>query len=272
MTLDPAKLVDLTGDPMGAVVSLGGCTASFVSPQGLIITNHHCVYGSLQFNSTTERNLIANGFLAAELSEELPAAPGTYVYVTTGIRDVTKEVLGNPAVKLLDADYARQVERRSRVLVDACEKPGARRCSVARFYEGSLFLEVTQMEIRDVRLAYASGEGIGNFGGEIDNWMWPRHTGDFGFLRAYVGPDGKPADFAKENVPYRPSALHEAGDRRASRRAICVWIAGYPGRTYPLSHARRGRDGARIHVAAVRCAGRRTRSPSSSRRTCAARR
>ncbi len=204
MSLDPAKLADLTGDPMGAVVSLGGCTASFVSPQGLIVTNHHCVYGSLQFNSTTERNLIENGFLAAELSDELPAAPGTYVYVTTGIRDVTKEVVGNPLAKLADADYARQVERRSRMLVDACEKPGGRRCNVARFYEGSLFLEVTQMEIRDVRLAYASGEGIGNFGGEIDNWMWPRHTGDFGFLRAYVGPDGKPADFAKENVPYRP--------------------------------------------------------------------
>jgi len=231
MTLDPAKLADLTGDPMGAVVSLGGCTASFVSPQGLIITNHHCVYGSLQFNSTTERNLIANGFLAAELSAELPAAPGTYVYVTTGIRDVTKEVLGSPAVKLLDADYARQVERRSRLLVDACEKPGGRRCSVARFYEGSLFLEVTQMEIRDVRLAYASGEGIGNFGGEIDNWMWPRHTGDFGFLRAYVGPDGKPADFAKENVPFRPQHYMKMATEGV-KEGDFVWIAGYPGRTF----------------------------------------
>ncbi|MDQ1349123.1 MAG: hypothetical protein QG573_2501, partial [Acidobacteriota bacterium] len=231
MTLDPARLADLTGDPMGAVVSLGGCTASFVSPQGLIITNHHCVYGSLQFNSTPERNLIADGFLAAELSEELPAAPGTYVYVTTGIRDVTKEVLGNPLAKLADADYAREVERRSRQLVDACEKPGARRCSVARFYEGSLFLEVTQMEIRDVRLAYASGEGIGNFGGEIDNWMWPRHTGDFGFLRAYVGPDGKPADFARENVPFRPQHFMKMATEGV-KEGDFVWIAGYPGRTF----------------------------------------
>lgn len=231
MTLDPAKLTDLVGDPMGAVVSLGGCTASFVSPQGLIITNHHCVYGSLQFNSTPERNLIADGFLAAELAEELPAAPGTYVYVTTGIRDVTKEVLGNPAVKLLDADYARQVERRGRMLVDACEKPGGRRCSVARFYEGSLFLEITQMEIRDVRLAYASGEGIGNFGGEVDNWMWPRHTGDFGFLRAYVAPDGKPADFAKENVPFRPQHFMKMATEGV-KEGDFVWIAGYPGRTF----------------------------------------
>jgi len=231
MTLDATKLADLTGDPMGAVVSLGGCTASFVSPQGLIITNHHCVYGSLQFNSTPERNLIADGFLAANLAGELPAAPGTYVYVTTGIRDVTKEVLGNPLVKLLDADYARQVERRSRELVDACEKPGGQRCNVARFFEGSLFLEITQMEIRDVRLAYASGEGIGNFGGEVDNWMWPRHTGDFGFLRAYVAPDGRPADYAKENIPYRPKHWMKMATEGV-KEGDFVWIAGYPGRTF----------------------------------------
>jgi len=231
MQFDPAKLVDLTGDPMGAVVSLGGCTASFVSPQGLIITNHHCVYGSLQFNSTSARNLIANGFLAASLAEELPAAPGTYVYVTTGIRDVTKEVVDNPPGKLPDAECARQVERRTRQLVDACEKPGGRRCNVARFYEGSLFLEITQMEIRDVRLAYASGEGIGNFGGEIDNWMWPRHTGDFGFLRAYVGPDGRPADFAEDNVPYAPKQWLKMATQGV-REGDFVWLAGYPGRTY----------------------------------------
>lgn len=231
MTMDPKKLADLLGDPMGAVVSLGGCTASFVSPQGLIITNHHCVYGSLQFNSTPERNLIDNGFLAARLADELPAAPGTYVYVTTGIRDVTKEVLGNPLAKLTDAEYARQVERRSRELVDACESPGGRRCSVARFFEGSLFLEITQMELRDVRLAYASGEGIGNFGGEVDNWMWPRHTGDFGFLRAYVGPDGKPADFSKDNVPYRPQHYMKMATEGV-KEGDFVWIAGYPGRTF----------------------------------------
>ena len=235
---------------MGAVVSLGGCTASFVSPQGLIVTNHHCVYGSLQFNSTPERNLIADGFLAEELSDELPAAPGTYVYVTTGIRDVTKEVLGNPLAKLADADYAREVERRSRQLVDACEKPGGPRCSVARFYEGSLFLEVTQMEIRDVRLVYAPAKAIGNFGGEIDNWMWPRHTGDFGFLRAYVGPDGKPADFAKENVPYQSEHFLKVATEGV-KEGDFVWIAGYPGRTYRYRTPRRGRDGARLLPAAV---------------------
>ncbi len=231
MELDPEKLSDLLGDPMGAVVSLGGCTASFVSPDGLVITNHHCVYGSLQFNSTPESDLIVNGFLAKTREEEVPAAPGSYVYVTTAIRDVTKQVLGSPTVKMTDPVFAKAVERRIRTLVDACEKPGGRRCRVANFYEGSSFLEITQMEIRDVRLVYASGSGIGNFGGETDNWMWPRHTGDFGFLRAYVGPDGKPADFAKENVPYHPEHWLKISTDFVKEGDL-VWIPGYPGRTF----------------------------------------
>ncbi len=231
MELDLARLADLTGDPMGAVVSLGGCTASFVSPEGLIVTNHHCVYGTVQFNSTPERDLITLGFLAGSRKEELPAAPGSYVYVTTGIRDVTGEVLGDPKSVASDAELARQVERRSRQLVDACEKPGGVRCNVARFYEGSLFLEITQMEIRDVRLVYAPAEGIGNFGGETDNWMWPRHTGDFGFLRAYVGPDGRPADPDRANVPYRPKHWLKVATRGVQEGDL-VWIPGYPGRTF----------------------------------------
>ena len=250
MELDPAALTDLTGDPMGAVVSLGGCTASFVSPEGLVVTNHHCVYGTVQFNSTPERDLITLGFLAGSRGDELPAAPGSYVYVTTGIRDVTGEVLGEPKSVASDAELARQVERRSRQLVDACEKPGGVRCNVARFYEGSLFLEITQMEIRDVRLVYAPAEGIGNFGGETDNWMWPRHTGDFGFLRAYVGPDGRPADPDKANVPYRPKHWLKVATRGVQEGDL-VWIPGYPGRTFRYRTGERGRRRAGVHDAAV---------------------
>jgi hypothetical protein len=231
LEIDPARLTDLTGDPLGAVVSLGGCTASFVSPEGLIVTNHHCIYGSLQHNSTPERDLIAGGFLARSRAEELPAAPGSSVWVTTAIRDVTAEVRGNPHVRLSDAAYARAVERRSRELVDACEQPGGLRCRVASLYEGSLFLEVTQAEIRDVRLVYAPAAGIGNFGGEVDNWMWPRHTGDFGFLRAYVAPDGRRAEHAADNVPYRPARWLKVATTGVGPGDL-VWIPGYPGRTY----------------------------------------
>jgi hypothetical protein len=240
MELDPARLADLTGDPLGAVVSLGGCTASFVSPAGLIVTNHHCVYGSIQFNATPERDLITDGFQAKTRAEELPTAPGSYVYVTTAIRDVTAEVLGEDAPAIAarraatpaeDAALAKRIERRTNQLIDACERPGGVRCNVAKFFEGTLFLEITQLEIRDVRLVYAPAEGIGNFGGEIDNWMWPRHTGDFGFLRAYVGTDGRPADPAKGNVPYRPKHWLRFATEGVDPGDL-VWIPGYPGRTY----------------------------------------
>jgi hypothetical protein len=231
LEMDPARLADLTGDPMGAVVWLGGCTGSFVSPDGLIVTNHHCSYRSLQYNSTPERDLLKNGFLAASRSEEVPTAPGSYVYVTTGIRDVTSEVTGSLDAATPDAERARIVKRRTRELVDACEKPGGVRCRVASFYEGSQFLEVTQMEIRDVRLVYAPPVGIGNFGGEIDNWMWPRHTGDFSFQRAYVGPDGRPADPGPHNVPYHPAHWLKVSTRDVHPGDF-VLVLGYPGRTF----------------------------------------
>jgi hypothetical protein len=231
LKLDPLKLADLTSDPMGAIVSLGGCSASFVSPQGLIVTNHHCVYSYLQYNSTPEKDLIENGFLAKALTEEVPAAPDARVWVTTSIEDVTTRVLPKPGERPSDLDRFAWVERRRKELVRDCEKEGGLRCSVASFFEGSKFWRIKQLEIRDVRLVYAPPRGIGNYGGEVDNWMWPRHTGDFGFLRAYVAPDGKPADFAKDNVPYRPkhflkvsTADFDPGD--------FMMVIGYPGKTF----------------------------------------
>ena len=234
LELDPVRLADLTGDPMGAVVSLGGCTASFVSPLGLILTNHHCVYGSIQYNSTPERDLVRDGFLADRPAAELPAAPGSYVYVTTAIRDVTTDVLAGLDDTTADSERARLVERRERELVAACEQPGGVRCRVASFFEGTSFQLVVQQEIRDVRLVYAPSEGIGNFGGEIDNWMWPRHVGDFGFLRAYVAPDGTAADFSPRNVPYRPAHWLRVASRGVQPGEM-VWIPGYPGRTFRYS-------------------------------------
>ena len=231
LELDPQKLADLTGDPMGAIVSLGGCSASFVSPQGLIVTNHHCVYSYLQFNSTPEKNLIENGFLAKTLAEEVPAAPDARVWVTTSIEDVTSQVLPKPAEKLSDLERYRRVERRRKELVRECEREGGLRCTVPSFFEGSKFWRVKQLEIRDVRLVYAPARAIGNYGGEVDNWMWPRHTGDFGFLRAYVAPDGKPSDFARENVPYRPKHVLKVSTADFDPGDFMM-VIGYPGRTY----------------------------------------
>ncbi len=231
LKLDPVRLADLTGDPMGAIVSLGGCSASFVSPQGLIVTNHHCVYSYLQFNSTPQKDLIENGFLAKTTGEEIPAAPDARVWVTTSIEDVTDRVLPKSGEKLSDLDRYTRVERRRKELVRDCEKEGDVRCMVPAFFEGSKYWRIKQLEIRDVRLVYAPPRGIGNYGGEVDNWMWPRHTGDFGFLRAYVGPGGKPADFAKENVPYRPKHFLKVSTADVDPGDLMMTI-GYPGKTF----------------------------------------
>jgi hypothetical protein len=235
VTLDPKRLADLTGDPMGAVVSLGGCTASFVSPDGLVVTNHHCAFGSIQHNATPERDLITNGFLARTRAEELPAAPGTKVWVTTSIEDVTAKVtnVGRASARpsggagraearptLSDSALAKHIDRVTKELVAECEKAGGVRCRVSSFFEGSQYLRLTQMELSDVRLVYAPSRMIGEFGGEIDNFEWPRHTGDFAFYRAYV--DGK---------PYRPKHWLKLATRGVNA-GDAVLVAGYPGRTF----------------------------------------
>ena len=231
MKIDPARFADLTGDPMGAVISLGGCTASFVSPDGLAVTNHHCAEGSIQFNSSPEHDYLNDGFLAKTREQELRAAPTQRIWVTTNIEDVTARITGNMDAKLSDVEREKEIDRREKALVDEIEKQAGVNARVAAFFEGSQYLRITQMEIRDVRLVYAPASGVGVFGGETDNWMWPRHTGDFSFLRAYVGPDGKPASYSPKNVPYHPTHWLKVatGDLDAGDFVI---VAGYPGRTF----------------------------------------
>src|SRR5438552_5142118 len=231
LKIDPQRFADLTGDPMGAVISLGGCSASFVSPEGLVVTNHHCGFGALQFNSTPQRDLITNGFLAKTRDEELPPGPGSRIFVTTNIEDVTARVTGGLTPKMTDLDREKALDRAVKQLVEECEKPGGVRCRVASFFEGSQYLRTTQMEIRDVRLVYAPALGVGDFGGETDNWMWPRHTGDWSYLRAYVGPDGKPADYSKSNVPYHPAHVLKVA-AEGIKPGDFVLVAGYPGPTF----------------------------------------
>lgn len=228
-TGDPESFADLTGQPMGAVVSLGGCTASFVSPDGLIVTNHHCVVGGLQFNSTPERNLLRDGFLAPTREAELSDGPGSRVFVTTAVTDVTKAITGGIDAKVSDRERYDIIDRRVKERVAACEADGSR-CRVASFFEGREYFEIRQLEIRDVRLVYAPAEGIGLFGGDTDNWRWPRHTGDWSFLRAYVGRDGRPAAYSTDNVPYRPKQWLKFADKPLAAGDF-VMVAGYPGST-----------------------------------------
>lgn len=230
LRLSPEQLADLRGDPMGAVVSLGGCTASFVSPQGLVVTNHHCAYGAIQLNSTPENNLMREGFNAAAREDELSAGPNARIYVLDSILDVSDRVHDAIAAAPDAIGRARALEHIEKRLIADCEFQPGYRCRLYSFGGGERYRLFRNLEIRDVRLAYAPPGGVGNFGGEIDNWMWPRHTGDFAFYRAYVGPDGSPADHAEDNVPYRPARWLQFAERPL-REGDFVMAAGYPGST-----------------------------------------
>jgi hypothetical protein len=227
---NPADLADLTKAPLNAVVKVGGATGAFVSDDGLVLTNHHVAFGVIQYNSNAQRDLIQNGFVSHDRAEELPANPDFRLRVTTGFDKVTDKVLADAKGKTGRA-YFDAVDASSKALVAECEREPGMRCSVVNMFYGRDFYLVKQLELRDVRLVYAPPRAIGNYGDEVDNFVWPRHAGDFTMLRAYVGRDGKPADYAKDNVPYHPPA-HLQIATQGVREGDFVMLAGYPGITY----------------------------------------
>ncbi len=244
LEIDPAALADPTAFPLGAVVSLGGCSASFVSPDGLIATNHHCVQRVLAYLATPEANVIEKGYLARTRADEKWAGPTSIATVATKITDVTPEMTQGLAAIGDDAARHDEIEEREKRLVAACEKDRPElRCDVKSFFGGGRWYLYEQLEIRDLRLVYAPARGIGNYGGDVDNWMWPRHTGDFSFLRAYVGKDGKPAEHAEDNIPYKP-AHHLRLAREPLREGDLVLVAGFPGTTKRLVTAAEVEDAA----------------------------
>lgn len=229
LRMDPVQLGNLAQPPLTAIASLGGCSAAFLSPTGLVATNHHCVYGSVQYNSKPGQDYLTNGFLAKTLADELPAAPGTRIYVIEDLRDVTSGMLAG-AEQLTGRARFDRLEANRKGLVQTCEQQPSRRCDIRAYYGGATYFLQQQLEIKDVRLAYAPAGGIGNFGGETDNWQWPRHTGDFGFYRAYVAPDGSAAPYAATNVPFRPKAFLKVA-KAGIEEGDFVMLAGFPGST-----------------------------------------
>ena len=227
---DPAGLAELARPPMNAVVRAGGGTGAFVSKDGLVLTNHHVAFGVIQYNSNAQRDLIGNGYVAADRAAELPANPDYRVLVTTGFDQVTDRILADARGRK-GREYYDAVDQATKAVVAECEAEPGTRCSVANMHYGTDFYRITQLELRDVRLVYAPPESIGNYGDDIDNFMWPRHSGDFTLLRAYVGRDGKPAAYAPDNVPYAPpSHLQVATDH--VQAGDFAMLAGYPGTTF----------------------------------------
>ncbi len=207
------------GGLLANAVQLPGCSGSFVSAEGLLITNHHCVVGILQEHSTPQANLGRDGYVARTRAEEKPAK-AFRIQVPRAFRDVTREV--RAAIPAGADDLARfaAVETAQKSLVAACEAKPDTRCQFAAFDDGVAFSLTEFEELKDVRLVYAPPESVGNFGGEVDNWSWPRHAGDFALLRAY-----------KDGRPYAPRhffPLSPAGVRPGD----AVAVLGYPGRSY----------------------------------------
>ena len=237
LELDPAKLADPLQAPLGAIVSLGFCSASFVSPDGLIATNHHCVEGFLQYNSSGEANRHRDGFLAGDRAGELSVGPAGRVWVVEKIEDVTAKMTAGIKKRTSDAARNAALEDAEKRLIAACERQPNRRCRVAGYDGGGSYRLITALELKDIRLVYAPAMSLGQFGGDVDNWMWPRHSGDFALLRAYVAPDGSAAAYAEGNVPYKPKHWLEIDPTGAEPDSF-VMVAGYPGRTNRHARAR----------------------------------
>ena len=212
------------------VIFGGGCTGEIVSPDGLLFTNHHCGYGSIQALSSVEHDYLKNGFWAMSRAEEIPA-PGLKVRFIRKIVDVTSDILGAvPDIaggeerSRLVAEHTEAVKSRFET-----ENPGME-ISVKPFFGGNQFFAFVIEVFSDVRLVGTPPTSIGKFGGDTDNWMWPRHTGDFSVFRVYAGPDNKPADYAPENRPYKAGKFLKVS-LNGYDEADFAMIMGFPGST-----------------------------------------
>ena len=214
-----------------AVVIFGnGCTGEIVSPEGLLFTNHHCGFGSIQALSSVEHDYLKNGFWAMSQAEELPA-PGLSVRFIRKIVDVTPEVVGGVPSTAGQEEYEKTASEHIEALTARLseENPGME-IDVKPFFEGNRFFAFVVERFTDVRLVGAPPQSIGKFGGDTDNWMWPRHTGDFSIFRVYAGPDNKPADYSPENRPYRAEKYLKVSLGGVEENDFAM-IMGFPGST-----------------------------------------
>ncbi|MCB0730943.1 MAG: S46 family peptidase [Ignavibacteriae bacterium] len=214
-----------------ALVKVGGCTGSFVSDEGLILTNHHCAFGSISRASTPEHNYLENGFLAETKLDEI-SAKGITVRITESYEDVSEQIL--EAIKNIDdlAERTKIIEDKMEEIANAAnDSINSIEGRVSEMFIGKTYILFKYRIIKDVRIVYAPPRSIGEFGGETDNWIWPRHTGDFTFMRAYVAPDGSAAEYSENNIPFKPKKFLKVNPNGVEEGDF-TFILGYPGRTY----------------------------------------
>ncbi len=207
----------------------GGCTGEFVSHEGLVLTNHHCGYSYIVSHSTVEHDYLTHGFWAMSRDEEI-ACPGLTVTRLVRMEDVTYQVLEGVTDETSEPDREKIVERNIAAVTAKAVEGTHYKAIVKPFYYGNQYFMYVNEVFTDVRLVGAPPSNIGKFGGDTDNWMWPRHTGDFSMFRVYVGKDNKPADYSKDNVPYQPMKHLEISLKGVDEGDF-TFVFGYPGTT-----------------------------------------
>lgn len=228
----PVEKIYTPGKPSlsWAVLQLGGGSASFVSPEGLVVTNHHVAYTALQRASSVSSDYLTKGFLAQKRTEEI-SAPGYQAKMMTEMKDVTDEILSAVSDITDPVERDRKINEKITEMTRAVEKEGAdREADVVALFEGKQYMMHTYKVFKDIRIVYSPPISIGNYGGEIDNWMWPRHTGDFSFMRVYVNAAGEGTEYSPENVPYKPQVWLKPSMGDIDEGDF-NFIIGYPGFT-----------------------------------------
>jgi len=208
----------------------GGCSAELVSPNGLFFTNHHCGVDAVQNLSTVSNNLLENGYWAKSLAEELPAQ-GKTALILVDITDITSDVLAGISPSLPNREYFEAINQKMQHIQDSIETKSGYHVVVRPFFNYNEFYMFRYERYRDVRLVGVPPASIGNFGGDVDNWHWPRHTGDFCIFRIYTSPDGKPADYSPKNIPLK-SKNYLKINLQGVQEGDFAMIIGFPGRTH----------------------------------------
>jgi hypothetical protein len=206
-----------------------GCTAEVISDEGLILTNHHCGYGQIQHHSSIANDYLTNGFWAMNRDEEL-SNPGLTVTRLVRMADVTQQMLNDLPADLTEKQRAAEIAKRAKAITDEAEKDTYYKAAVEPFYYGNEYYLLVYEIFKDIRLVGAPPSNIGKFGGDTDNWMWPRHTGDFSLFRIYTNENNEPAEYAKTNVPYQPLYSIPISVKGVKEDDF-TFIFGFPGRT-----------------------------------------
>ena len=206
----------------------GGCTAEMISPKGLLLTNHHCGYDNIQSHSTVEHDYLADGFWAYKMEDELPN-PGVVVTFIVSIDDVTTTILAGTE-SLSEADKQKKIQQNIAEISKTYKKEAWQDILVRTFFDGNQYLLFVTENYKDVRLVGAPPSSIGKFGSDTDNWVWPRHTGDFSLFRVYADKNNRPAEYSKDNVPYTPKHFFPVSAKGIKENDFTM-VMGYPGRT-----------------------------------------